>query len=53
MSSYPRLQREVKRIVSSQILERAQLCKNQVALLIESETAYINTNHPDFIKVPR
>lgn len=53
MSSYPRLQGEVKRIVSSQILERAQLCKNQIALFIESEMAYINANHPDFIKVPR
>ena len=49
MSRYPRLREEVERIVTTQIREREQKCKDQIILLNDSELAYMNTNHEDFI----
>uniref|UniRef100_A0A5S6QZS0 Dynamin n=1 Tax=Trichuris muris TaxID=70415 RepID=A0A5S6QZS0_TRIMR len=49
MSRYPRLREEVERIVSSQLRDREQRCKDQLILLVEYELAYMNTNHEDFI----
>lgn len=49
MARYPRLREEVERIVTTQIREREQKCKDQVIMLNEYELAYINTNHGDFI----
>jgi len=49
MSRYPRLREEVERIVTTQIREREQKCKEQIIMLNDSELAYMNTNHEDFI----
>jgi len=49
MQRYPRLREEVERIVTTQIREREQKCKDQIILLNDSELAYMNTNHEDFI----
>nr|CAG4638278.1 EOG090X01UE [Cyclestheria hislopi] len=49
MSRYPRLRDEVERIITTQIREREQKCKNQIILLNDCELAYMNTNHEDFI----
>ena len=49
MNRYPRLREEVERIITTQIREREQLCKEQIILLNECELAYMNTNHEDFI----
>lgn len=49
MNRYPRLREEVERIITSQIREREQRCKDQIILLNECELAYMNTNHEDFI----
>ena len=49
MNRYPRLREEVERIITTQIREREQRCKDQIILLIECELAYMNTNHEDFI----
>ncbi|XP_057367681.1 dynamin-like isoform X2 [Daphnia carinata] len=49
MNRYPRLREEVERIITTQIREREQRCKDQIILLNECELAYMNTNHEDFI----
>lgn len=49
MSRYPRLREEVERIITTQIRQKEQGCKEQICLLIDCELAYMNTNHEDFI----
>lgn len=49
MNRYPRLREETERIITSHIRNREQLCKDQLLLLVDSELAYMNTNHEDFI----
>ncbi|XP_060524196.1 dynamin [Cylas formicarius] len=49
MSRYPRLREEVERIITTQIRQREQYCKEQICLLNDCELAYMNTNHEDFI----
>ena len=49
MNRYPRLREETERIVTTYIREKEQKCKDQICLLIDSELAYMNTNHEDFI----
>ena len=49
MSRYPRLREEVERIVTQQIAEREQSCKEHIIKLNESELAYMNTKHEDFV----
>lgn len=49
MNRYPRLREEVERIITTQIREREQRCKDQIIWLNECELAYMNTNHEDFI----
>ncbi len=49
MNRYPRLREETERIITTYIREREQRCKDQIVLLIDSELAYMNTNHEDFI----
>ncbi len=49
MNRYPRLREETERIITTYIREKEQRCKDQVMLLIDSELAYMNTNHEDFI----
>ncbi|KAI9562772.1 hypothetical protein GHT06_010226 [Daphnia sinensis] len=49
MNRYPRLREEAERIITAQIREREQRCKDQIILLNECELAYINTNHENFI----
>ena len=49
MNRYPRLREEVERIITTQIREREQRCKDQIILLNDCELAYMNTNHEDFI----
>ncbi|XP_044756589.1 dynamin-like isoform X1 [Coccinella septempunctata] len=49
MSRFPRLREEVERIITTQIRQREQGCKEQICLIIDCELAYMNTNHEDFI----
>ncbi|QQP56244.1 Dynamin, partial [Caligus rogercresseyi] len=49
MNRYPRLREETERIITTYIREKEQRCKDQIMLLIDSELAYMNTNHEDFI----
>jgi len=49
MNRYPRLREETERIVTTYIREKEQKSKDQICLLIDSELAYMNTNHEDFI----
>ncbi|XP_059483198.1 dynamin isoform X5 [Neocloeon triangulifer] len=49
MNRYPRLREETERIIATHIRNREQLCKEQIILIVESELAYMNTNHEDFI----
>ncbi|CAB3384923.1 Hypothetical predicted protein [Cloeon dipterum] len=49
MNRYPRLREETERIIATHIRQREQLCKEQIIMLVESELAYMNTNHEDFI----
>merc|ERR1719319_1732635 len=49
MSRYPRLREETERIITTYIREKEQRCKDQIVMLIDSELAYMNTNHEDFI----
>lgn len=46
---YPRLRDEVERIIMTHISEREQYLKDQLTLLVEVQSAYMNTNHEDFI----
>merc|ERR1719412_3395408 len=49
MSRYPRLREETERIITTYIREKESRCKDQIVMLIDSELAYMNTNHEDFI----
>uniref|UniRef100_T1J7L0 dynamin GTPase n=1 Tax=Strigamia maritima TaxID=126957 RepID=T1J7L0_STRMM len=49
MSRYPRLREETERIITSHIREREVRTKDQIMLLVDTELAYMNTNHEDFI----
>lgn len=52
MASYPRLSEEVDRIIATKIREQEQIAKNYIDYLIDTELAYMNTSHPDFLKTP-
>ncbi|GIY67037.1 dynamin [Caerostris darwini] len=49
MNRYPNLRDEIERIITTHIRECEQKTKQQLALLVEVELAYMNTNHEDFI----
>lgn len=49
MNNYPSLREETERIITTHIREREQKTKDQISLLVETELAYMNTNHEDFI----
>ncbi|KAL7396568.1 hypothetical protein ABVT39_008010 [Epinephelus coioides] len=49
LSSFPKLQNETERIVTTEIREQESKCRDQVLLLIDIQLAYINTKHEDFI----
>merc|ERR1712223_754191 len=49
MNRYPRLREETERIITTYIREKEARCKDQIVMLIDSELAYMNTNHEDFI----
>ncbi|KAI9245681.1 dynamin-A [Phascolomyces articulosus] len=46
---YPRLHTKLVEVVSELLRERLSPTSNYVQSLISIETAYINTNHPDFL----
>lgn len=49
LSRYPRLRDEVERIIMSHISQKEQYLKDQLLLLVDVQTSYMNTNHEDFI----
>ncbi|XP_073333204.1 dynamin 3a isoform X2 [Pagrus major] len=49
LSSFPKLQDETERIVTTEIQQQESKCREQVLLLINIQLAYINTKHEDFI----
>ncbi|XP_030289319.1 dynamin 3a isoform X5 [Sparus aurata] len=49
LSSFPKLQDETERIVTTEIQQQESKCREQVMLLIDIQLAYINTKHEDFI----
>ncbi|XP_054459472.1 dynamin 3a isoform X2 [Anoplopoma fimbria] len=49
LSSFPKLQNETEKIVTTEIREQESRCRDQVLLLIDMQLAYINTKHEDFI----
>ncbi|TNN26400.1 Dynamin-2 [Liparis tanakae] len=58
LSSFPKLQDETERMVSTEIREQESRCRDQVVhtrpqhhvtLLIDMQLAYVNTKHEDFI----
>eukprot|EP00124_Ichthyophonus_hoferi_P002082 Ihof_evm3s130 gene=Ihof_evmTU3s130 len=49
LARWPRLRDEVERVTMQYIRENHQKCADQVDIFINTELAYINTNHPDFI----
>eukprot|EP00054_Salpingoeca_dolichothecata_P036815 m.8763 g.8763 ORF g.8763 m.8763 type:complete len:844 (+) comp7056_c0_seq1:87-2618(+) len=49
MARFPRLRDEAERLIAQQIRDSEQKAKDQVALLMDIELSYMNTNHPDFI----
>ncbi|XP_044054187.1 dynamin 3a isoform X2 [Siniperca chuatsi] len=49
LSSFPKLQDETERIVTTEIQQQESKCRDQVLLLIDIQLAYINTKHEDFI----
>ncbi|KAE8294567.1 Dynamin-1 [Larimichthys crocea] len=49
LSSFPKLQEETERIVTTEIQEQESKCRDQIMLLIDIQLAYINTKHEDFI----
>uniref|UniRef100_A0A8D0AC19 Interferon-induced GTP-binding protein Mx n=1 Tax=Sander lucioperca TaxID=283035 RepID=A0A8D0AC19_SANLU len=51
LSSFPKLQDETERIVTTEIREQESKCKDQIVLLIDIQLAYINTKHEDFIVI--
>ena len=46
---YPRLHTKLVEVISELLRERLSPTSNYVQSLISIETAYINTNHPDFL----
>ncbi|VDM40625.1 unnamed protein product [Toxocara canis] len=49
VARYPRLRDEIERIVTTNMREKEQAAKYQIAMLVDYELAYMNTNHEDFI----
>jgi len=49
LARYPRLRDEVERIIMLHISEREQYLKKQLLILVDVQSAYMNTNHEDFI----
>lgn len=49
LNSFPKLRDETERIITTEIREQENKCRDQVSLLIEIQLAYINTNHEDFV----
>ncbi|XP_070687858.1 dynamin 3a isoform X2 [Pempheris klunzingeri] len=49
LSTFPKLQDETERIITTEIREQESKCRDQVSLLIDIQLAYINTKHEDFI----
>ncbi|KAI6646167.1 Dynamin-1 isoform X10 [Oopsacas minuta] len=49
LSRFPKLQEEVERLARNFIRDQELKCKDQISLYIDIESAFINTNHPDFI----
>uniref|UniRef100_A0A6G1SNY9 Dynamin n=1 Tax=Aceria tosichella TaxID=561515 RepID=A0A6G1SNY9_9ACAR len=49
MQRYPRLREETERVITSHIRERENILKDQLMLLVDTQLAYMNTNHEDFI----
>ena len=49
MSRYPRLREETERIITTDIRQKEQKCKDHLIVFIEWQLAYMNTNHEDFI----
>jgi len=49
MARFPLLREETERIVNTRVREREQNAKDQLILLVETQLAYMNTNHEDFI----
>ncbi|XP_051231951.1 dynamin 3a isoform X1 [Dicentrarchus labrax] len=49
LSSFPKLQDETQRIVTTEIQQQESKCRDQVMMLIDIQLAYINTKHEDFI----
>ncbi|XP_077391666.1 dynamin 3a isoform X2 [Festucalex cinctus] len=49
LSSFPKLREETERLVTAEIREQESICRDQIALLIDMQLAYINTKHEDFI----
>eukprot|EP00730_Choanoeca_flexa_P008456 TRINITY_DN12490_c0_g1_i10.p1 TRINITY_DN12490_c0_g1~~TRINITY_DN12490_c0_g1_i10.p1 ORF type:complete len:834 (+),score=256.81 TRINITY_DN12490_c0_g1_i10:128-2629(+) len=49
MNQYPRLRDECETLVSGQIHELEEKCKEHINEMIAIELSYMNTNHPDFI----
>uniref|UniRef100_A0AC35TWE9 Dynamin GTPase n=1 Tax=Rhabditophanes sp. KR3021 TaxID=114890 RepID=A0AC35TWE9_9BILA len=49
LNRYPRLRDEIERIVTTCMREKEHSAKSQIAMLVDFELAYMNTNHEDFI----
>ncbi|KAK9519243.1 hypothetical protein VZT92_021984 [Zoarces viviparus] len=49
LSSFPKLKDETERIVTTEIQEQESRCRDQVLLLIDTQLAYINAKHEDFV----
>lgn len=49
MSRFPRLREIVERTIATHVRKREQSCKDQLAVYIECQLSYMNTNHEDFI----
>uniref|UniRef100_A0A0N5A7N0 Dynamin n=1 Tax=Syphacia muris TaxID=451379 RepID=A0A0N5A7N0_9BILA len=49
IARYPRLRDEIERIVTTNMREKEQIAKQQIAMIVDYELAYMNTNHEDFI----
>lgn len=49
LMAYPRLAEEIDRIIQEQVHTAEDEAKDQVALTIDFELAYIDSSHPDFI----
>ncbi|KAM9385479.1 dynamin 3a isoform 6-T7 [Pholidichthys leucotaenia] len=51
LSSFPKLQGETEKIVTTEIRQQESKCRDQVLLLIDIQLAYINTKHEDFVGI--